>query len=90
MQILCWIAYCNAMACQAKQTQNAGTRLPQLHPALRVSNLETVLGLYRRAEDVSRGIAGMTMAATALSDGCDFRFWPIVLKKSAVATQRYQ
>ena len=42
----------NAMAGQAEQAQKSVARLLQLYPALRVSNLKSVLGPYRRAEDV--------------------------------------
>ena len=42
----------NAMAGQAEQAQKSVARLLQLYPALRVSNLRSVLGPYRRAEDV--------------------------------------
>jgi adenylate cyclase len=42
----------NAMAGQAEQAQRSVTRLLQLYPMLRVSNLRDVLGPYRRVEDV--------------------------------------
>jgi len=42
----------NAMAGQTKQAQKSVARLLQLYPALRVSNLRSVLGPYRRPEDV--------------------------------------
>ena len=42
----------NAMAGQAEQAQKSVARLLQLYPALRVSDLKSVLGPYRRAEDV--------------------------------------
>jgi len=42
----------NAMAGQTQQAKKSATRLSQLYPALRVSNLRDVLGPYRRAEDV--------------------------------------
>jgi TolB-like protein len=42
----------NAMAGQTEQAQKSVARLLQLYPALRVSNLKSVLGPYRRAEDV--------------------------------------
>ena len=42
----------NAMAGQAGPAQKSVARLLQLYPALRVSNLKSVLGPYRRAEDV--------------------------------------
>jgi adenylate cyclase len=40
------------MAGQAEQAQKSVARLLQLYPALRVSNLRSVLGPYRRPEDV--------------------------------------
>lgn len=43
----------NAMAGRLKQAQKAVARLRQLYPALHVSNLNEVLGPYRRA-DLSR------------------------------------
>jgi TolB-like protein len=44
----------NAMAGRPEQAHKAVTRLRQLNPTLRVSNLKDVLGPYRRAEDLSR------------------------------------
>jgi TolB-like protein/class 3 adenylate cyclase/Tfp pilus assembly protein PilF len=44
----------NAMAGRLDQAQKAVVRLRQLNPTLRVSNLKSVLGPYRRAEDISR------------------------------------
>jgi adenylate cyclase len=44
----------NAMAGRLDQAQKAVVRLRQLNPTLRVSNLKSVRGPYRRAEDISR------------------------------------
>jgi adenylate cyclase len=44
----------NAMAGRLCQAKKAIVRLRQLNPTLRVSNLKSVLGPYRRAEDISR------------------------------------
>ena len=44
----------NAMAGRPEQAQKAMSRLRQLNPALRVSNLKDLLSPYRRAEDLSR------------------------------------
>ena len=44
----------NAMAGRLGQAKKAIVRLRQLNPTLRVSNLKSVLGPYRRAEDISR------------------------------------
>ncbi len=52
----------NAMAGRPEEAQKAVTRLRQLNPALRVSNLKDVLGPYRRAEDLSRYEEGLRQA----------------------------
>jgi adenylate cyclase len=44
----------NAMAGRLGLAKKAIVRLRQLNPTLRVSNLKSVLGPYRRAEDISR------------------------------------
>jgi hypothetical protein len=44
----------NAMAGRREQARKAIGRLRQLNPALRVSNLNDVLGPYQHAEDLAR------------------------------------
>ena len=44
----------NAMAGRSEQARKALARLRQLNPTLRVSNLQTVLGPYRHAENIAR------------------------------------
>jgi adenylate cyclase len=50
------------MAGRPEQAHKAMARLRQLNPALRVSNLEDVLGPYRHAEDLSRYEEGLRQA----------------------------
>ena len=52
----------NAMAGRPEQAQKAMTRLRQLNPSLRVSNLKGMVGPYRRAEDLSRYEEGLRRA----------------------------
>jgi tetratricopeptide (TPR) repeat protein len=52
----------NAMAGRPEQAAKAVSRLRQLNPTLRVSNLKDVLGPYRRAEDLSRYEEGLRQA----------------------------
>jgi adenylate cyclase len=52
----------NAMAGRLEQAHEAVSRLRQLNPALRVSNLKDLLGPYRRAEDLSRYEEGLRQA----------------------------
>jgi adenylate cyclase len=52
----------NAMAGRAEQAQKAVVWLCQVYPALRVSDLKTVLGPYRRAEDPARYEEGLRRA----------------------------
>jgi tetratricopeptide (TPR) repeat protein len=52
----------NAMAGRPEQAQKAMTRLRQLNPSLRVSNLKDVVGPYRRAKDFSRYEEGLRRA----------------------------
>ena len=52
----------NAMAGRPEQAQKAVTRLRQLNPALRVSNLKDVVGPFRRAEDLARYGEGLRRA----------------------------
>jgi hypothetical protein len=52
----------NAMAGRPEQAHKAVARLRQLNPALRVSNLEDVLGPYRHTEDLSRYEEGLGRA----------------------------
>jgi adenylate cyclase len=51
-----------AMAGRLKQAQKAVARLRQLNPSVRVSNLKSVLGPYRRAEDLARYEEGLRRA----------------------------
>ena len=53
----------NAMAGRPEQAQKAMSRLRQLNPALRVSNLKDLLSPYRRAEDLT----GDSKAATTIT-----------------------
>jgi hypothetical protein len=50
------------MAGRLKQAQKAVARLRQLNPSVRVSNLKSVLGPYRRAEDLARYEEGLRRA----------------------------
>ncbi|MGY2904286.1 adenylate/guanylate cyclase domain-containing protein [Bradyrhizobium sp. URHC0002] len=52
----------NALAGRLEQAHEAISRLRQLNPVLRVSNLKDVLGPYRRAEDLSRYEEGLRQA----------------------------
>ena len=52
----------NAIAGQAKDAHEAVLRLQRLNPMLRVSNLNHVLGPYRRAEDLMRYEEGLRKA----------------------------
>jgi TolB-like protein len=52
----------NAMAGRLEQAQKAVVRLQQVYPTLRVSDLKTVLGPYRRAEDPARYEEGLRRA----------------------------
>jgi hypothetical protein len=52
----------NAMAGRLEQAHKIVSRLQQLNPTLRVSNLKDVLGPYRRAEDLSRYEEGLRRA----------------------------
>jgi len=52
----------NALAGQPEQARKALSRLRQLAPALRVSNLRDTLGPYRRLEDVERYEEGLRRA----------------------------
>jgi adenylate cyclase len=52
----------NAMAGRLEHAHKAITRLRQLNPALRISNLRVLLSPYRRAEDVSRYEEGLRKA----------------------------
>jgi TolB-like protein/Tfp pilus assembly protein PilF len=52
----------NAMAGHLEQASKAMTRLRQLSPALRVSNVKKMLGPYRRAEDAARYEEGLRKA----------------------------
>jgi adenylate cyclase len=52
----------NAIAGQAKDAHEAVLRLQRLNPVLRVSNLNHVLGPYRRAEDLMRYEEGLRKA----------------------------
>jgi TolB-like protein len=49
----------NAMAGRLAQASQAVSRLRQLNPQLRVSNLKDLLGPYRRAEDLARYEEGL-------------------------------
>jgi TolB-like protein len=52
----------NAMAGRPEPAQKAMTRLLQLNPSLRVSNLKDVVGPYRHAKDLSRYEEGLRRA----------------------------
>jgi adenylate cyclase len=52
----------NALAGRPDQAQKALTRLRQIDPTLRVSNLRDRLGPYRRPEDVARNEEGLRKA----------------------------
>jgi tetratricopeptide (TPR) repeat protein len=52
----------NAMTGRPARAQKAITRLRQVNPTLRVSNLKEVLGPYRRAEDLSLYEEGLRKA----------------------------
>jgi adenylate cyclase len=52
----------NAIAGRTEQVQKALTRLRQLDPALRVSNVRDRLGPYRRPEDLARLEEGLRKA----------------------------
>jgi adenylate cyclase len=52
----------NAMAGRPEQAQQTVHRLQRLNPTLRVSNLNHVLGAYRRAEDLTRYEEGLRKA----------------------------
>jgi tetratricopeptide (TPR) repeat protein len=52
----------NAMAGQLEQAQRAVARLQEVYPTLRVSDLKTVLGPYRRPEDRARYEEGLRRA----------------------------
>jgi adenylate cyclase len=52
----------NAMAGRPEQAQKAMSRLRQLNPALRISNLKDVMGPYQRAEDFVRYGEGLRRA----------------------------
>jgi adenylate cyclase len=52
----------NAMTGRPARAQKAVTRLRQVNPTLRVSNLKEVLGPYRRAEDLSLYEEGLRKA----------------------------
>jgi TolB-like protein len=51
-----------AMARRPEETHRTVARLQQLYPALRVSNLEEVVGPYQRADDLSRYAEGLRRA----------------------------
>jgi adenylate cyclase len=50
------------MAGRPEQAHKAMTRLRQLNPALRLSNLRNLLSPYRRAEDLLRYEEGLRKA----------------------------
>jgi hypothetical protein len=50
------------MAGRLEQARKAMARLRQLNPALRVSNLNDVLGPYQHAEDLARYGEGLRRA----------------------------
>jgi hypothetical protein len=52
----------NALAGHMEEAKKVGTRLRQLDPALRVSNLKDALGPYRRPEDLARYEEGLRKA----------------------------
>jgi hypothetical protein len=52
----------NAMAGRPEQARETVHRLQRLNPTLRVSNLNHVLGPYRRAEDLARYEDGLRKA----------------------------
>ena len=52
----------NALAGRAMEASKICTRLRQVDPALRVSNLGDRLGPYRRPEDIARLIDGLRKA----------------------------
>ena len=52
----------DAMAGRLDEANETATRLQQLNPMLRVSNLKHVLGPYRRAEDLTRYEEGLRKA----------------------------
>jgi len=52
----------NALAGHMEEAKQVGTRLRQLDPALRVSNLKDALGPYRRPEDLARYEEGLRKA----------------------------
>ena len=52
----------NAMTGRPEQAARAVSRLRQLNPTLRISNLKEVLGPYRRAEDILRYEEGLRQA----------------------------
>jgi tetratricopeptide (TPR) repeat protein len=56
------IAASNALAGRLDEAQKAMTRLRQLNPALRISNLEDVLPLFRRTDDRTRLVEGLRKA----------------------------
>jgi tetratricopeptide (TPR) repeat protein len=51
-----------AMARRPEETHRTVVRLQQLYPALRVSNLEEVVGPYQRVDDLSRYAEGLRKA----------------------------
>ena len=52
----------NALAGRLEQARKSMARLRELYPNLRLSNLRTVIGPYRRAEDVAKYEEGMRKA----------------------------